>query len=62
MEGSEPEESEVFDAAEARAMAEVFATVVGPGEGCACLNERVHARGRILWQQKVRITALLQDC
>ena len=44
---------EFFDAAEAKAMAAVLSTMMSPGSGLACLDGRMHARGRILWQQKV---------
>ncbi len=42
-----------FDATEAKAMATVLSTMMSPGIGLACLDDRLHARGRILWQQKV---------
>ena len=44
---------DLFDAAEAKAMAAVLSTMMRPGSGLACLDDRLHARGRILWQQKV---------
>lgn len=44
---------DLFDAAEAKAMAAVLSRMMSPGSGLACLDERLHARGRILWQQKV---------
>ena len=42
-----------FDSAEAKAVAMVLSTMMCPGSGLACLDESLHARGRILWQQKV---------
>lgn len=57
--GSRPEEDELegwddaFDAKEARAMAGVFLTMLSEGLGIARLDDSTHARGRVLWKQKV---------
>lgn len=44
-----------FDAVEAKAMALVLSTMMQPGIGLACLSDKQHASGKVLWQQKVGI-------